>query len=451
MGDFTNIVGVVYIVLLIMGLSLLLTYYYRARQGAVDRSWKYFLVAAFLFLLAQAAGIMAILASGYGWFLYGLAALAFWSVALRLFLEGERGWRKDRAIQERISLLFQSVTDLDLLLDGLLEVLQDSLGVAGCSMMLLGEGGFRFVAAKGLGSDLSGMQSCVLSLQDQTVQEIMAAREPISITEAAPWLPHKHPPFFSLPLASGGEVVGIINIYHPALKRLDPGQTELLKAFACQAALAVEKARLQEATHRAEAVSTLLREMHHRIKNSLQMVADLLYLEVKRCESRSAVRSLLASITRIKSIAAVHEILSLEPPTLTDARKLAERLARVSHDGLVGPGSRIDIAVEGESLLLSSRQATALALVINELLSNCLRHAFVGREVGAVTIRLDTGPSEVVVTVRDNGVGLPEQFDLHTSSGMGLQIVRALVEGDLRGKFDLVSEEGVRATVRFAK
>ncbi|MFQ5886148.1 MAG: sensor histidine kinase, partial [Anaerolineae bacterium] len=113
--------------------------------------------------------------------------------------------------------------------------------------------------------------------------------------------------------------------------------------------------------------------------------------------------------------------------------------------------SRIDITVEGESLLLSSRQTMALALVMNELVSNCLRHAFIDREMGAVTIRLDDCPSEVVVTVQDNGVGLPEEFDLHTSSGMGLQIVRALVEGDLRGKFDLTSEEGVRATVRFAK
>ncbi|MFQ5886486.1 MAG: GAF domain-containing protein, partial [Anaerolineae bacterium] len=355
MGDLAGLVGVVYIVPLIMGVSLLLTYYYRARQGAVDRSWKYFLVAAFLFILAQAAGVMAIFASGYDWFLYGLAALAFWSVALRLLLEGERDRRKGQVTRERISLLSQSVTDLDLLLDRLLEVLQDSMGVAGCSMMLLDEGGFRFAAAKGLGSDLPGMQGCTLSPQDETVQEIMAAREPICITEAASWLPDKHPSFFCLPLVSGGEVVGIINLYHPDLKRLDLGQAELLKAFAFQAALAIEKARLREATRQAEAVSTLLREMHHRIKNSLQMVADLLYLEVKNCESRSAVRSLLASIARIKSIAAVHEILSIEPPTLTDAKKLAERLARVSRDGLMGPDSRIDITVEGESLLLSSR------------------------------------------------------------------------------------------------
>ncbi len=451
MRNFSGLVGVVYIVPLIMGVSLLLTYYYRARQGAVYRSWKYSLVAAFLFALAQAAGVMAILASGYDWFLWGLAALAFWSVALRLLLEGERDRRKGHVTRERISLLSQSVTNLDLLLDGLLEVLQDSMGVTGCSMMLLDEGGFRFAAAKGLGSDLSGMQGCTLSPQDEAVQEIMAAREPICITEAASWLPDKHPFFFSLPLVSGGEVVGLINLHHADLKRLDLGQAELLKAFACQAALVIEKARLREVTRQAEAVSIFLREMHHRIKNSLQMVADLLYLEVKKCESRSAVRSLLASITRIKSVAAVHEILSTEPPTLTDAKRLAERLARVSCDSLVGPDSRIDITVEGESLLLSSRQTMALALVMNELVSNCLRHAFIDREMGEVTIRLDDRPSEVIVTVQDNGVGLPEGFDLHTSSGMGLQIVRALVEGDLRGGFDLASEEGVRATVRFAK
>lgn len=140
-----------------MGVSLLIAYNYRVRRGAVYRSWKYSLLAAFLFILAQAAGVMAILASGYDRFLYGLAALASWSVALRLLLEGERDRRKGHLMRERISLLSQSVTDLDLLLDGLVEVLQDSMGVVGCSMMLLEEGGFRFAAAKGLGSDLSGM------------------------------------------------------------------------------------------------------------------------------------------------------------------------------------------------------------------------------------------------------------------------------------------------------
>lgn len=244
----------------------------------------------------------------------------------------------------------------------------------------------------------------------------MAAKEPMFITEAAPWLRDKHPSFFCMPLVSGGEVVGIVNLYHPGLKRLNLGQAELLKAFACQAALVIEKARLREATRQAEAVSTLLQEMHHRIKNSLQMVADLLYLEVKNCESRSAVRSLLASIRRIKSIAAAHEILSIEPPPLTDAKMLAKRLARVSHDSLVGPDSRIDITVGGESLLLSSRQTMALALVMNELLSNCLRHAFVDQERGAVNTCLEChrslgGKHEEITTAWEGGI--------HSHRGVG--------------------------------
>jgi two-component sensor histidine kinase len=115
---------------------------------------------------------------------------------------------------------------------------------------------------------------------------------------------------------------------------------------------------------------------------------------------------------------------------------------------MLRPNLRAAITVEGEPLVLPSRAATSLALVIHELLQNALEHAFVGRDSGAVTIRLGHGPKEYVVEVSDDGVGLPAP----RAANLGLDIVKTLVHDDLRGKLEFTStRRGTQAVVRMPK
>jgi two-component sensor histidine kinase len=112
---------------------------------------------------------------------------------------------------------------------------------------------------------------------------------------------------------------------------------------------------------------------------------------------------------------------------------------------MISPDRRIGIHVTGEAIVLPSKPATSLALVINELLQNALEHAFVEQEQGTVTISLGRSPQHFIIEVSDDGVGLPRERPAST----GLEIVETLVRDDLRGRLTFKSgKRGTQAIVR---
>jgi two-component sensor histidine kinase len=126
---------------------------------------------------------------------------------------------------------------------------------------------------------------------------------------------------------------------------------------------------------------------------------------------------------------------------------------------VVDPTKTIQFRVTGQAIYLSSQQATACALVINELLQNAVEHGFEQRSKGTVDVALTDDGEWVGIEIYDDGAGLPQEFQLGEDSGLGLRIVRMLVEGDLKGKFEIRgdqtpvsgSEAGVKAVVAFPK
>ena len=203
-----------------------------------------------------------------------------------------------------------------------------------------------------------------------------------------------------------------------------------------------------EATNRQ--LTILMQEMHHRIKNNLQTIADLLTLEIHSGRKTSTEMVLRESIARVRSIAAVHELLSSENVRVADIKELAELITENCVKSMTGSHSGVNVVVQGEPILLPSKQATALALVMTELVNNALEHAF-DKSGGTLLVSLEEVPHEVRVSVRDNGKGLASDFDVETNSKLGLQIVRTLVTKDLNGSLELRSNGGTTATVRFAK
>lgn len=193
----------------------------------------------------------------------------------------------------------------------------------------------------------------------------------------------------------------------------------------------------------------MMLEMHHRIKNNLQTVADLLSLEMARANGRSPDESLRDSVARIKSIAAAHELLSPDEISTTDITALTQRVAETAQAAQVGPDQNIQVQVDGPTIFLPSKSATAFALVINELVSNSLEHGFKGASAGQVAITLNQTDESVSVQVKDDGIGLVPGFDLVRNAGLGLRIVRNLVEKDLSGSIRLIGDEGTRAEIQF--
>ncbi len=210
-----------------------------------------------------------------------------------------------------------------------------------------------------------------------------------------------------------------------------------------QEALARQRRELEEANRRLE---VLVQEAHHRIKNNLQTVADLLALQAADCPMRGG-SCLQDSIQRVKSIAAVHELLSVEQAERTDIRTLAERLLQMAVRNVAAPDQRIGCEVTGDPLFLPSKQATALALVLGELFNNALHHGLAGRPKGHIAVRIATGEGMATLTVRDDGGGLPPDFAWERCQRLGLRIVRTLVRRELGGDVILRSADGTEAVI----
>ena len=255
----------------------------------------------------------------------------------------------------------------------------------------------------------------------------------------------------AIPLPTKERPLGIMHVMARSTASFNAGEIALLRSLAAQMGIAVENMRLREAARRAEGLETLIQEMHHRIKNNLQTVADLLSLELSTSASPEARHSLRDSISRIKSIAAVHQLLSLEHLRLTDITELARQVCGISLNQLTRPDRSIAAEIHGPPIYLPSKQATALALAMNELVANALEHAFEDGRPGRLSIRLEQDGPRITVIVADDGRGLPADFDLDRNNGLGLQIARTLVEKDLAGTLQLERGPtmGSRATLTF--
>jgi two-component sensor histidine kinase len=133
-----------------------------------------------------------------------------------------------------------------------------------------------------------------------------------------------------------------------------------------------------------------------------------------------------------------------------DVKQAARQIVDLTRQVAPSTG-RVEIRVTGARIMLPSQKATGVALILSELTDNALRHGLAGAADGRLTISLAEAGEEAAIQVRDNGVGLPEGFDLESSPGLGLKIVRGVVEQDLGGRLELESRGGVTARVRFPK
>jgi two-component system, sensor histidine kinase PdtaS len=191
-----------------------------------------------------------------------------------------------------------------------------------------------------------------------------------------------------------------------------------------------------------------IREIHHRVKNNLQTVSALLRLQARRIEDPSASSALNEAVRRIASIALVHDTLSTSSENTVAFDEVLTSL--ITHALELSPRmGELRIERKGELGSLESRLATPLSLVVTELMHNALEHGLA--EQGSVlSIELSRYSNECVINITDDGVGLPEDFDLATSSNLGLQIVRTLTENELKGVLKLEStDSGTQANLRF--
>ncbi len=181
-----------------------------------------------------------------------------------------------------------------------------------------------------------------------------------------------------------------------------------------------------------------IREIHHRVKNNLQTVAALLRLQARRIDAVEAKAALEEAVRRVGSIAIVHETLSEAADEEVGFDEIADRLCRMVTE-VSATGDRVRVVRSGSFGVLSSDAATAMAMVLTEVLQNAVEHGYAEDQSGRIEISVGRLVGRMEVAVVDDGRGLPPGFELDTSTSLGLSIVRTLVESELGGRLSVVA------------
>jgi PAS domain S-box-containing protein len=197
----------------------------------------------------------------------------------------------------------------------------------------------------------------------------------------------------------------------------------------------------------------LLKEIHHRVKNNLQVISSLLSLKAGTIKDRETLQIFKECQSRVRSMALLHEKLyqSGDLASIDFSAYVRELAATLFGSYGVEPGN-ISLEVCAPGILLGIDSAVPCGLIVNELVSNCLKHAFPGGRPGEIRIELvrrdDNNLNKLVLRVSDNGVGLPEDIDFENLGSLGLRIVRTLTE-QLNGALEFDNSGGTQFTISF--
>jgi two-component sensor histidine kinase len=186
----------------------------------------------------------------------------------------------------------------------------------------------------------------------------------------------------------------------------------------------------------------LLKEIHHRVKNNLQIISSLISLQSNRVDDEETLHLFQKTRNRIQSMALVHEKL-YQSGDFTRIN-LAEYIQDLVFNILSSYGSfshRITLEMDCEPVWMNINTAIPCALIINELVTNSVKHAFPHDKTGKIIIELHQEEDQIIITCTDTGVGLPHDINLRETSTLGLKLVQALTE-QLKGKIKILSGEG---------
>ena len=243
---------------------------------------------------------------------------------------------------------------------------------------------------------------------------------------------------------------GIIGVF---LVGQDLRQTRKLQEEIQEKNKAQKEAKVHEEKLKKSLVEKelLLREIHHRVKNNMQIISSLLNLQAGYLKDQNAIGALKESQVRIMSMAMIHENL-YKSDTLTGinfmeyANHLIKNLFHTYNINM----EKIKVNIIANEIYLDIDTAIPCGLIINELVTNSVKHAFPGDRSGMIIIQIEQKGNMYYLTVSDNGIGIPPEKDIKNTETLGLLLVNSLV-GQLEGTLEINREEGTTFHITFKK
>jgi len=244
------------------------------------------------------------------------------------------------------------------------------------------------------------------------------------------------------PVLMRSQLAGIIELYYNNIFVYSEKEWKYLSTLARQAGIAVEDTRLMGR-------SALLQESHHRIKNNLQSIISLISIQKKFLRKSNEIsidsfENILGDIiSRIKSIAAVHDLLSKDElgRSIINLKQIVNKVL----DFAAYPNyqKEIEITLNLEDIFIPYNKATTIMLIVNELLTNCYEHAFEGVKTGSIEVICQKKEEGIFLSVKDDGVGLPEDFNIKDKDtrSLGLSIVYSIIFNEFHGDFKLIRRD----------
>jgi PAS domain S-box-containing protein len=193
----------------------------------------------------------------------------------------------------------------------------------------------------------------------------------------------------------------------------------------------------------------LLGEIHHRVKNNLQIIDSLLSLQFSKVKDKTALALVKESQARIRSMALIHQTLyESRDFALVDFKRFLDSLVHNLVASYSIDSGRVTLQIRAQAVALPIKAAIPCGLIVNELISNALKHAFPDDRSGRIDVDLTTEPSGVMLTVCDDGVGIDDTLDLVNATTLGLQLVTLLAD-QLGATMDVHRSAPTRFCLRF--
>ncbi|MEJ2033505.1 MAG: sensor histidine kinase [Deltaproteobacteria bacterium] len=245
-------------------------------------------------------------------------------------------------------------------------------------------------------------------------------------------------------------IAGVFLLSFELIFRL--GQKLMVKSTALEDEIVHRQDAQDQAETSLKEKELLLQEIHHRVKNNMQIVSSLLRLQSRRLGDFKLVEILNDSRSRIGAMSLIHQTL-YKPTNLTSVsfHEYINELALQLFDFYAVDPDRISMVTDLESISLNIETATPCGLIINELVTNSLKYAFPDNRKGVicVTLKRDEQSGCFVLQVTDDGVGLPADLDIRCADSLGLRLVVNLTEQQLQGQIEVSRDQGTTFTITF--